>query len=41
MRENWKISILFYINDISFIILVDEYNNIIMYILVYFLKSFD
>lgn len=41
MRENWKISILFYINDINFIILVDEYNNIIMYILVYFLKSFD
>lgn len=41
MRENWKISILFYINDISFIILVDEYNNIIMYILVYFLISFD
>lgn len=41
MRENWKISILFYINDINFIILVDEYNNIIMYILVYFLISFD
>lgn len=41
MRENWKISILFYINDINFIILVDEYNNIIMYILVYFLKCFD
>lgn len=41
MRENWKISILFYINDINFIILVDEYNNKIMYILVYFLKSFD
>lgn len=41
MRENWKISILFYINDINFIILVDEYKNIIMYILVYFLKSFD
>lgn len=34
MRENWKISILFYINDINFIILVDEYNNVIMYRLV-------